>query len=288
MKSAIRYALSEIRENFSSVNWWRNRVVVPYALGTATRFVPGNPGYDEAVHVMDEDWDNLVILDACRADVFKEVAEMKWFDDYRREISLGSHSGEWTEHNFSGKEFGDTVYVSANPHTEILANDSFHELIELRESEFDEECGTVLPETMVEKAVEAHERHPHKRLIIHFMQPHGPFVYEEPLPDPEEKTPEEYWERYRLTLEYVLDHVKDLVAEIDGKTVISADHGQTYDETMFGISLPTHPPRFRTPELVTVPWATINSERREIREGEVTVSEQRDDLEKRLEHLGYR
>jgi len=48
-----RHALSEVRKNFTSLNWWRNRVFVPFVFGTATRLDPRYPGYDEAVRVME-------------------------------------------------------------------------------------------------------------------------------------------------------------------------------------------------------------------------------------------
>lgn len=289
----LSYALSQVRQNWSSRTWWRNRVLTPYVLGTATRLDPRNPGYDGAVRVMDEDWDNLFILDACRADYFERVVDLDSFDAYRREISLGSHSSEWTERNFAGREFGDTVYLSANPHTGLLAGESFHELVELTEEDFDDEARTALPGTMVERAVELHERNPHKRLIVHFMQPHGPFVYEgadlgTSAPDDDAA----YWEGYSRTLDYVLPFVRELAERVGGRSVVSADHGQTHDATLYGlIDIDAHPPGLRLPELVEVPWATIEGdERREVRAGDVTRFEESstEDVEKRLEHLGYR
>lgn len=95
-----RRAFSEIRKNLWSFNWWRNRVLVPYIFGTATRFYPRYPGYEDAVRVMDEDWDTLIVLDACRADTFQNVADLDRFDGYQTRVSLGSHSSEWTRRRF--------------------------------------------------------------------------------------------------------------------------------------------------------------------------------------------
>lgn len=289
MERGIRHAIAEVRENFGSLGWWRNRVFVPYILGTASRFHPRYPGYDEAIHVMEEDWDNLIILDACRADFFEEEADLDEFDAYRRVISLGSHSSEWTERNFDGREFGDTVYVTGNPHTGMIAPNSFHRLIELRESAFDEEMGTVLPEQVVEATLDAHDQYPHKRLIAHFMQPHGPFVHEDADSSSFDGDVSEFWEEYRQTLRYVLGHARELAEELDGKTVITADHGQTRERRLLSVfEINPHPPRLRLPELVTVPWAAIEGERRRIESGKVSELEASDDLEDRLKHLGYR
>jgi hypothetical protein len=289
MERGIRYIISEIRENFGSPGWWRNRVIVPYVLGTASRFHPRYPGYGEVVHVMEEDWDNLIVLDACRADVFEEEADLEQFDEYRRETSLGSHSSEWTKRNFGGQQFGDTVYVSANPHTGLIVPDSFHRLVELRETHFDDQMETVLPDQMVETVLETHEQHPDKRLIAHFMQPHAPFVHEEASPPPFEGDLEEFWREYRRTLRYVLTYAIDLAEELGGKTVITADHGQTREKKLFGLlEINPHPPRLRLPELVTVPWATIEGDCRDIEADEVNELDPSDDVEDRLRHLGYR
>jgi len=98
-----RHAFSEISKNWNSFNWWRNRVFVPFVFGTATRLYPGYPGYDEAIHVMEEDWDTMIVLDACRADYFAQVAQIDRFDHYSARVSLGSHSSEWTRRNFQGR-----------------------------------------------------------------------------------------------------------------------------------------------------------------------------------------
>lgn len=256
---------------------------VPYLLGTLTRFYPSYPGYNEAIHVMDEDWDNLIVLDACRADYFEQVANFNRYDNYGSRISLGSHSSEWTRRNFQGKKFGDTVYVSANPHTSLEASDSFHHIYELWETDFDDEVGVVRPDTVRDMAVEAHERFPNKRLIIHFMQPHGPFLGS----DIEVTDESSYWWAYTENLEYTLPFVHDIINAVTGKTVVTADHGQAYTggiKDVLGIG--GHKPRLRFPSLVEVPWAVVDDERREIVAGN-TSSASGEQVQDRLKDLGY-
>jgi len=285
MKRGIRHALSEVRKNYTSLNWWRNRVFVPYVIGTASRFHPRYPGYDNAVRVMEEDWDTLVVLDACRADTFQKVADLSRYDHYSTRVSRGSHSSEWTRRNFSGQQFEDTVYVSANPHTSLIASDSFHRIFELWENDFDDEAGVVLPENVRDAAIEAYEQFPNKRLIIHFMQPHGPLVgsdIEQPY-----QSEDKYWQAYEENLEYVLPFVDEIIQSIPGKTVVTADHGQIHSSGLKSqLGLGGHPPRVRFPGLVNVPWATIDGERREIQEGEISEAGS-DRIEERLEQLGY-
>ncbi|MFC4540867.1 hypothetical protein ACFO5R_02860 [Halosolutus amylolyticus] len=286
MVPGIRRAVSEIRENYDSIDWWRNRVFVPYVVGTLTRLHPAYPGYDEAVRVMDEDWDTLVVLDACRADFFETVADVEMFDEYRRVVSLGSHSSEWMRRNFGEREFGDTVYVSANPHTALVAGDCFHEVVELWEREFDDEAGVVLPETVVDAAIAANEEYPHKRLIVHFMQPHGPFVGSD-VDDPSENEAA-HWRAYTENLEYGLSYALDLSRTLPGRSVITADHGRLYSTGLKrSLGLYAHKARLRFPELVVVPWAAIDGERRTISTGE-TSEATGVRVEERLRQLGYR
>jgi hypothetical protein len=280
-----RRALTEVGKNWNSVNWWRNRVFVPFVFGTVTRVYPGYPGYDEAVRVMDEDWDTLIVLDACRADYFERVVDLDRFDEYEMRVSLGSHSSEWTRRNFQGESFGDTVYVSANPHTSLEAGDAFHHIVELWETDTDEQAGVVPPEAVRDAAIEAHEEFPDKRLIIHFMQPHGPFIGSE-IGD-NHKNESEYWQAYTENLEYVLQFVDDVAKVVSGKTVVTADHGQAYTSgpsKLLGIG--GHKPRLRLPSLVEVPWAVVDNERREIQSGE-TSEAKGEQIEDRLKDLGY-
>lgn len=281
----LRHAVTEVRDNASSLNWWRNRVFVPFVIGTATRFHPGYPGYDEAVSVMDEEWDNLIVLDACRADFFEDVVNLERYDEYERKISLGSHSSEWTRRNFQGGTFGDTVYVSANPHTSLEAGDAFHRVVELWETDTDEEVGVVPPESVRDATLEAYSEFPDKRLIVHFMQPHGPFIGSEIGDDHTNES--EYWEAYTENLEYVMGFVDNLLEAIPGETVVTADHGQAYASGLTErLGIGGHKPRLRFPSLVEVPWAVREGERREIRAGE-TNKAMGEQIQDRLEDLGY-
>ncbi|MBX0285487.1 hypothetical protein EGH22_04055 [Halomicroarcula sp. F28] len=111
----------------------------------------------------------MIVLDACRADYFEQVAQIDPFDHYSARVSLGSHSNEWTRRDFQGGSFDDTVYVSANPHTSLEAGGAFHHIVKLWETDFDDEAGVVRPDVVRDAAISAHEEFPDKRLIVHFM-----------------------------------------------------------------------------------------------------------------------
>lgn len=267
--------------------------------------------------VMDEDWDNLILLDACRYDMFAEHIDME--GQLQSRISLGSTSEEFLERNFGDDTFHDTVYINTNPYLPRLGLDrgTFHAVVDLLD-EWDSDLGTVHPQMVVKAAQNAHKEFPEKRLIIHFMQPHIPFIGETGhqisgdgwktddsnvskrsvwsyLRSGDEKIDiDTVWEAYIENLDIVLSHVNSMMDSISGRTVISTDHGNLVGERLSPI--PTkqkygHPYGVYAPELVKVPWFVIESdERRRVRpDPPVNQKSQSDELvNKRLQALGYK
>lgn len=271
---------------------------------------------------MEEDWDNLIILDACRADAFEEVANIERFDEYRRVISGGERTDEWAAANFRDKEFPDTVYVTGSPQISRVSPGSFHDLIEIWDDAFDENTHAILPSPIVSSARQARSDFPNKRIIVHFMQPHIPFVPDDNLRfrdwwDPH-SGPENWeeikdsgniktvweaarkgvvnendiWEGYLRNLEFVLDPVLELCDNMDGKTVITSDHGNLFGERVwpFPLRYYGHPRGILHDKLLTVPWAVINSnERINVKADGLESDTQMDDkkIKQRLKTLGY-
>jgi hypothetical protein len=127
-------------------------------------------------YVYDESWDNLIILDACRLDTFEEVNGLEGRLELR--VSRGSSTREFLTENFSKHPkntcFRDVVYVAANPFVSWLVPDKFYKIYPVWDYGWDDKLSTVPPSIVVREAVEARRRHPDKRLIVHFMQPHFP------------------------------------------------------------------------------------------------------------------
>lgn len=194
--------------------------------------------------------------------------------------------------NFSGKSFLDTVYVTANPFVDRFSS-SFYKVISVWKYGWDEDLGTVLPEVMVEYALKAESEYPDKRLIIHFIQPHYPYIGDpevnkviylknwfenmasgKDIPDivtkllRDEVDKERIKKAYKKTLKMVLPHALKLAKKLEGKTVITADHGEAFGERAwpFPIRIYGHPSYIHIPVLVKVPWLVFDSkERKEIR-----------------------
>lgn len=269
--------------------------------------------------IINRDWDNLLILDGCRYDLYQSLSQEQGLIDgqLKRTLSAGSESWEFMEANFADRKLHDIVYVTANPHATTLADDTFHAVVNLLDEGWDQEFQTVLPETVVEAAKQTHRDYPQKRLIIHFMQPHFPFIGKEGQRIEQkgltmhlneyENTHQQVWSQlrygwvdldqvwhaYRENLEIVLRHVKSLLEELSGKSVITSDHGNLIGERTW--PLPArgygHPPGLQVPQLLTVPWHIIESgERRTIVSEPPESIDQLDEktVEQRLKSLGYR
>lgn len=259
----------------------------------------------DGIDIMEQDWDNLIILDACRYDVFSEVNPFR--GNLRSVISRGSDTSIFFQRNFAGGCFPSTVYVCANPVPSQMSA-RFFDVVRLWEQGWNDEYHTVLPETVVDETIAAFERHSDKRIISHFMQPHYPWIgpqgrefhVEFGYTSLREKEniwvkmrrgdiPEDrVWEVYKENLEVVLESVKTLVEELPGKTVVTSDHGNAFGE----MSVYGHPERAYIEPLIKVPWLELDGgSRRHIDDGGLTIpvdgSDDVDDVEERLAQLGY-
>ncbi|WP_235272201.1 alkaline phosphatase family protein [Halanaeroarchaeum sulfurireducens] len=272
--------------------------------------------------VVNEDWDTLVVLDACRYDMFESTSQLD--GELSSRISKGSATTEWLQANFDKRDLRDTVYVTANPQLEENRDRwdiQLHETINVWLDEgWDDETGTVRAETMTEAALEAAERFPHKRLVVHYMQPHYPFVPAETDFDKEhlqqidgegggpseenvwnqkfngtlDVSREKLWEVYTANLEYVLEHVEELLADVSGRTVVTADHGNYVGERASPIPIREwgHPRGLYDDPVVRVPWLVSETGDRHLVVGssadDTTRDVQKDVVAERLRDLGYR
>lgn len=220
------------------------------------------------VKVMEQDWDTLIVLDACRADIFEEENNIP--GEFETVRSVGTETPQWLKRNFSGF-YNDVVYVAGNPYVSDLATDGyfdaeqhFHHVEHVWREDWNDKTGTVLPSTMNNAVRRVMEEYPEKRVIAHYMQPHEPFIGETKLDPPE--TWEEAWrlwhhpelkEAYRENLRIVLESVKELLSDLDGRTVITGDHGEILDGSY---GLIRHPTDVFIQETCEVPWFKVGED----------------------------
>lgn len=268
--------------------------------------------YNYGTPIYDRDWDLLVVLDACRADLMDEVADRYDFIDHGNSTtSVGSATEEWMMKTFTPEyhdEMRKTAYVTGNPHSsEGLSAEQFEVLDEVWKYAWDDDQKTIPARPITDRAIStARETNP-DRLLVHYMQPHHPFV---PSPELSEDvgfedettwnhiwerlragdvTEERIWEAYRKNLEYVLDDVELLLNNVDAETaIITSDHGNALGE--FGIY--GHPLYVPVPELKRIPWsvttATDNGEYRPKLERPTEDKDIESEVNERLHDLGYK
>ncbi|ALM76387.1 alkaline phosphatase family protein [Thermococcus barophilus] len=282
--------LSTVIKNWKNILWWRN--VFLYKV-----FVPILFRDNNGISIFEETWDSLVILDACRYDVFEEeYKKRKMKGKLECRISKGTETTSFLLENFTNENYKDIVYITANPFVDLLLHDKFYKIISVWKDGWCNEWQTVLPKTVYEYTIYAINRYPNKRFIVHFIQPHYPYIgynftdgsFEElrratldgALPKIKRKYRDSFFSifsmdiyamvdtelqfrAYKQNLKLVLSYVEKLVDILPGRTVVTSDHGEAFGEKLhplIPIKVYGHPPKIRIPALIKVPWLVVEPE----------------------------
>lgn len=233
--------------------------------------------YNYDYDIMNADWDNLIILDACRYDIIKN---MGLFENVEYKILDSSNSLEFVENYISNNTHNDAVYVTANPFgAQVYPSTFYKKIITFNYQEGNKKAQVQnleeswsqgwSPETVYQVAKDAFKNNPNKRMIIHFMQPHGPYfgskakqarerlrsegfkfwAWNEEINKKDKSNndyilshllpaaqrglikKDEFIEIYKENLEYVSAYVEKIFDEFDGKTVVTSDHGEMLGES---------------------------------------------------------
>lgn len=278
-------------------------------------------------HVYERDWDLLVVLDACRVDAVEAVAdEYDFVETVDTITSVGTSSEEWLGNTFTRDHeaaIADTAMLSANGYTQelfetgkeppsrrpvpvgapswdIVDAGDFGLLDHVWRYGRDETLDQVPPRVLTDRAIEVGRSGPYDRLVVHYLQPHSPYIaraiWEDRAPTEQERdsraaynsgelSAEGLRELYRDNLRLVLDEVELLVENVDAETVaITADHGELLGELrVYG-----HPSGLPHPDLIRVPWIETTATDRGTRDPEPVDRSGRCDVTDHLEALGYR
>lgn len=265
-------------------------------------------GNSNGVDIMRENWDTLVILDACR---YELIEGQSYIDGtLQAKTSRGSATNEWLRANLDGRQLHNLVYVTANP---MYLNNSqrfdldVHAVIDIGEDTDSNISEAVSPHRVTQAALTAHREYPDKRILVHYMQPHYPFIAEDaPLVADKSQGKQNIWNElvrneteinpdavrraYLSNLDPVLEPLKRLIDQINGYVVISADHGNMLGERSSPI--PTiewgHPQGIYTEELVRIPWLICQEGDRNISADPPDITQKSNkEVSERLERLGY-
>lgn len=223
------------------------------------------------------EWDVLIILDGCRFDTFKKINHLSGV--LSSIISLGSCTPEWAQKAFS-VDSSEILYVSANPFiskqylTQWFRKVPFFHLVEIWDKGWDTDLKTVKAETVFNIGEKMVKQFPDKKVVLHCMQPHHPFIGKKSIREKgwklhnesKEKTVYEMLQSgdvsrtdvitaYEENLRYILT-VIDKSKFLRGKrVVITADHGNCFGK--YGVY--AHPKGLALPELLKVPWFEVDT-----------------------------
>lgn len=317
LRMNLRYVLSEIKKHGTDRTWWRKR----FFTHILSRYFTG-PGRPETDPISEEEWDNLLILDACRYDLFSDVFEDNPLPGtLQKRTSVQSGTPGFLEENFGEGTYHDIVYVTGNPYVNTeLPERKFHSIESVWQDGWNDDLNTVTPDRMADRTLEIAEAYPDKRIISHFLQPHVPFVGDVRLGEREtfairekalrdkdamtrNRTPFELldagevsydrvWAAYRSNLEFAWPGVRRLLNELSGLIAVTSDHGNAMGERAwpFPIRVYGHPLGMLIPALTEVPWLTYtNGARKSIVEEPPKPQKQEVDEQtnERLRMLGY-
>lgn len=264
----------------------------------------------DGVPIYEEEWDLLIVLDGCRVDLMEEVApEFSYIEDVGAIRSVDTMTREWMKKNFCRdyqNDMEDTVYICGNPMSRSMLDSSgFLQLDEIWTYSWDSDTGTIPPRPITDSAISTARKNSPDRMIVHYMQPHYPFISHPHLDKgielgefandhqrniwdrlrAGELEKSVVWEAYRDNLQLVLGEVDLLLQNINaGTTVITSDHGNALGEWgIFG-----HPIHMPIDSIQMVPWIQTKAEDQRTHEpSPLDRSSLNESAKKRLQQLGY-
>lgn len=266
----------------------------------------------------------IIILDACRYDVFSNVYEEFLEGELSKVWSSGRWTKEYAQNTWEGNN--NLTYINTAPvisdfyfskqGDDLNPENFFEELIPVWETHWDPTTYTVPAEKVTDTALSLSSRPENTRLVAHYMQPHLPYVGDEKLniwkseTNPKdrignnEKNPTDVLidaiesdnisttdieKAYISNLEYVLLEVCRLIQNLDCPIVVTSDHGENLGEN--GRYFHEH----NTLHTRLIPWLVVDSNVNEIENENTATNDQEnvsedigeDVVQNRLKHLGY-
>ena len=227
----------------------------------------------------------IIIIDACRYDIFKEIYQEYLQGELLKVKSLGTDTGSFLKVLINMTDFKDIRVFSSTPqmskssiHKNWLTNPFYPprlEIIDLWKTNWNNEFDMVLPEEVNKVIIDYGLS---DRNIIWYMPPHFPWIDDisfskniineaiiknKPISEIlEEKnkrgiiTTQRIKQLYINNLQLSLTHITNLIKKIEPITdtiILTSDHGELLGEH----NLFFHYTYLDVPELYTVPWLII-------------------------------
>lgn len=264
-------------------------------------------------NIFDLDWDTLIVVDACRYDLFREFAPRHSVYDSFSTVSsiysVASTTQNWLPNTFDtapDEVTNETHYVTCTSFAEEYIDEGdVHQIDHVWKYAKDPDSGLTKPEAVTDAGIKAIRNTDAERVILHYVQPHAPFLHclgkynsrsirsgdtqnVWRLLEEGEYDKSEVWDDYGQNLLRALDEVETVITNTTGRIVITSDHGNALGE--WGIY--GHHGHIPTKQLRKVPWVEtegLGGEEYEI-EGkqEMKTTVEQPTVEEHLEALGYR
>lgn len=250
-------------------------------------------------NVYDREWDALLILDTCRVDAMREVAdEYEFIDSVESMTSVGSTSFEWMNNTFRNKyieEVRNTAYVTQNPLVDsvlregnytgkvpmpfgpsdwdVVDREDFGYLKELWRADFEDSSDRVLksdvstrvhPRYTTDQAIAAGREVDTDRLMLHYIYPHDPYVLSDEKLQPNFDTAIKNGTATRQEAwEAYLDHLRFVLDEVE--LFLENFDGEVaitadHGEAFGEYGFYRHPPGCPIPCVREVPWVEASAE----------------------------
>lgn len=254
---------------------------------------------EPGTNIYEEEWDALIILDACRVDALRAVADEYDFldaDEIGARWSVGCSSYEWMVKTFTEDylpEIRETAHVTANgfaepvfeeniygpsvavpfgwPKREVVDAADFAVLEHAWRHGRDERLGNVPPSYLTDRAIDVGRSTDAERLLVHYAQPHAPYMAgpaaEDRDPTPVEADPWPPLRRgdadYDEVWELYLDNLRFVLDEVASLLEnVDADRvvlTADHGEAIGEWKVHGHPDGLPLPVIKKVPWAVTSA-----------------------------
>jgi len=128
----------------------------------------------------------IIILDACRYDIFSEIFEQYISGELKPAWSTAGWTGAYVEQMWT--EQYDLTYLGAATHVsdhsfefrdrEYRPSEHINRIVQLWNTDWNPVYGTVHPEKVTDAALAEASRDVPTRMVVHYMQPHSPYIGE--------------------------------------------------------------------------------------------------------------
>lgn len=129
----------------------------------------------------DTDWNLCVLIDSCRYDVFEEEyrSYFRTKPRVKRAVSGATCTREFMQKHLN-RPYIDIVFVNHAVSIGFwIPNTKFFKLVDVWKTHWDyERWGTIMPWDMTNVTKEMIKEYPKKRILLHYVQAHPPYLYD--------------------------------------------------------------------------------------------------------------